>query len=123
MATYSEKELDWMAWHTSKLQADGYDMSQMNTIITGLRKNVDLQLEADLLAYCPMDSVTNTLDIVKYANQNLILNPTITIKRSSGVFDKSSAPERFEEILQKTLNKCLFHRFCIVIVVLSVFII
>lgn len=108
MATYSEKELDWMAWHTSKLQADGYDMSQMNTIITGLRKNVDLQLEADLLAYCPMDSVTNTLGVVKYANQNLILNPTITIKRSSGVFDKNSAPERFEEMLQKTLNKCLF---------------
>jgi len=108
MATYSEKELQWMAWHTSKLQADGYDMSQMNTIITGLRKNVDLQLEADLLAYCPMDSVTNTLGVVKYANQNLILNPTITIKRSSGVFDKNSAPERFEEMLQKTLNKCLY---------------
>lgn len=107
MATYSNNELNWMAWHTSKLAADGYDVSEMNSILTSLRKNFDIQLEADLLDYFPVSKVTNTLGNVTYANQNIILNPKITITRTQGVFDKNCAPDRFEEMLAKTLNDCL----------------
>lgn len=107
MATYSNNELNWMAWHTSKLQADGYDVSEMNSILTSLRKNFDIQLEQDLLNYFPVSKITNSLGNVTYANQNIILNPKITITRTQGVFDKNSAPDRFEEMLAKTLNDCL----------------
>ena len=107
MATYSNNELNWMAWHTSKLQADGYDVSEMNSILTSLRRNFDIQLEQDLLNYFPVSKITNSLGNVTYANQNIILNPKITITRTQGVFDKNSAPDRFEEMLAKTLNDCL----------------
>ena len=107
MATYTDKELQWMAWHTSKLQADGYDVTQMETILKSIKKNFDVQLEEDLLNYFAVSKVSNKLGIVKYANQNIILNPQITIQRTQGVFDKNSAPDRFEEMLQRTLNVCL----------------
>ena len=107
MATYTNTELQWMANHASKLQAAGYDMSQTNAILKSIKKNFDIQLEEDLNNYFTVSSVTNTLGNVKYANQNIILNPTITIKRTQGVFDKESAPDRFEEMLARTLNACL----------------
>lgn len=107
MATYTNNELNWMAYHTSKLQAEGYDVTSINNIIKGLRKNFDIQLEADLLAYFNVGSVTNTLGNVTYANQNLILNPKIIIKRAQGVFDKETAPDRAEEMLAKTFNDCM----------------
>lgn len=96
MATYTDKELQWMAWHTSKLQADGYDVTQMETILKSIKKNFDVQLEEDLLNYFAVSKVSNKLGIVNYANQNIILNPQITIQRTQGVFDKNSAPDRFE---------------------------
>ena len=107
MATYTSTELQWMTNHAAKLQAAGYDMSQTNAILKNIKKNFDIQLEKDLNNYFTVSSVTSTLGNVKYANQNIILNPTITIKRTQGVFDKESAPDRFEEMLARTLNVCL----------------
>ena len=107
MATYTDRELQWMANHASKLQAAGYDMTQTNAILKSIKKNFDIQLEEDLNNYFTVSNVANKLGIVKYANQNIVLNPTITIQRTQGVFDRNSAPDRFEEMLQRTLNVCL----------------
>lgn len=104
----NEKEMMALSSIASKLKQEGYDVSDIETILTAERGNINAQLVIDLTNYFPIkDKISVSLAGIEYGYEKLRLSINATVQRVNGVFDKNSRPPQFESVLGNAIADCL----------------
>ena len=104
----TEKDMQELSTLASKLQLEGYDVSTVRTILQSERAKINSQLVIDLVDYFPITAnIAVRLADIEYGYNNLRLNTSVTLQRTTGVFDKNSKPDTFESVLRNAVANCL----------------